>query len=571
MRTRVALNGTWWLRNDAEDRGVGERWFGMDAAAIGKDSRAIEVPVSWDYYLHDDHSGPAWYAREFDAGELAGRGSVGLAIAGVARGVRVWLNGRELERTGEAGDRWAARVEGVLQAVGNVIHVRLPASGEPGNMLRGVWLDAGDDWAALLRTECGALRARASAAWVSDAVVYEVYPRAFSPGGDFVSVGGHLGRLAELGVNVLWFMPIHPIGVKNRKGTLGCPYAVQDYYAVNGEFGTLDDFRRLVDRAHERGMRVIIDWVANHTAWDGPVIEQHPEWYERGSDGAIRCPVPDWTDTAQLDYGTREVREYMGDAMRWWLREVEVDGFRCDVAGMVPLDFWEALRPTLDAIRPNVMLAEDELPIHHRAAFDLSYDWRLHNTLGGLPVGSLRAEHLEQLIGDEGRDFPGGSLRMRFSLNHDLCAWHARDIERLGPEAAKAAAAITYALPGVPLIYTGQEVGNTKRLDLFERVQVDWDDDREGMTQVYRELNRVRRERVSLRRGVAAFVAASDGGEVLGVRRESGDEGTLALVNLTDEAQRVDVASLGGGRPVLGALDEGGILPGFEYAFYAIE
>ena len=218
--------------------------------------------------------------------------------------------------------------------------------------------------------------------WSKDAVLYQINTRQFTPEGTFRAAERELPRLKELGVDILWLMPIHPIGEKNRKGTLGSPYSVRDYYEVNPEFGTKEDLKSFVDAAHAQGFHVILDLVANHTAWDNALAEQHPDWYEKDWKGDFR-PTPwwDWSDVIDLDWSKPGVRKHVGEAMEYWVREFDIDGYRADVAGYVPLDFWEAERQRLDAIRPVFMLAEWKTPEMTRQAFDAVYAWEWHETI----------------------------------------------------------------------------------------------------------------------------------------------------------------------------------------------
>ncbi|MCU0990130.1 MAG: alpha-amylase family glycosyl hydrolase [Xanthomonadales bacterium] len=224
--------------------------------------------------------------------------------------------------------------------------------------------------------------------WSRDAVIYQINTRQFTPEGTFDAAATQLPRLRELGVDILWLMPVQPIGEKNRKGSLGSPYSIRDYVGVNPEFGDLDSLKRFVAAAHEHGFRVILDWVANHTAWDNPLLEQHPEWYARDWKGDFYPPPwTDWSDVVTLDYDQPGLRHYMTEAMKWWVSEVGMDGFRADVAGFVPLDFWENLRAELDAIRPVFMLAEWEQRDLHARAFDMTYAWGFYNTLHNIAQG----------------------------------------------------------------------------------------------------------------------------------------------------------------------------------------
>ncbi|RZJ88059.1 MAG: alpha-amlyase, partial [Brevundimonas sp.] len=210
--------------------------------------------------------------------------------------------------------------------------------------------------------------------WSKSAVLYQLNTRQFTPEGTFRAAQGQLGRLKALGVDIIWLMPVQPIGEVNRKGTLGSPYSVRDYLAVNPEFGTMADLKAFVAAAHDQGLHVILDWVANHTSWDNALTVQHPDWYERDLDGHFR-PTPwwDWSDIINLNYGHADLRRYMTEAMMFWVREADIDGFRCDVAGFVPIDFWETARAQLETIKPVFMLGEWEMRDLHRAAFDATY------------------------------------------------------------------------------------------------------------------------------------------------------------------------------------------------------
>ena len=222
--------------------------------------------------------------------------------------------------------------------------------------------------------------ARATRDWVRDGVVYEIYPRAFSPQGNFNGITARLDDLKELGVTILWLMPIHPIGQEKKKGTIGSPYAVRDYYGINSDYGTKEDLKKLIAEAHRRGMKVIIDIVANHTSWDS-VLMKHPEFYKRDAKGNITYPY-DWFDIAALDYRSPDLRRYMTDMLKYWIRDFDLDGFRCDVAGEVPTDFWENARTELAQVKPDiVMLAEAHKAELLVKAFDLDYSWPLHNAL----------------------------------------------------------------------------------------------------------------------------------------------------------------------------------------------
>lgn len=376
--------------------------------------------------------------------------------------------------------------------------------------------------------------ARSTREWVRDGVVYEIYPRAFSAQGNFNGITARLDDLKDLGVNILWLMPIHPIGQEKKKGTIGSPYAVRDYYAINPDYGTKEDFRKLITEAHRRGMKVIIDIVANHTSWDS-VLMKHPEFYKRDAQGNITYPY-DWFDIAALDYRNQELRRYMTDMLKYWIRDFDLDGFRCDVAGEVPTDFWENARVELDKIKPDiVMLAEAHKAELLLKAFDFDYSWPLHNALTNALQGRGRASEIQDAWEDEVKKWPRGSLHMRFSDNHD----ERRAIARFGEPAALAASALTFTLDGVPLLYNGMEVGDTTESGapaLFEKLPIFWPiaARRPEFPRFYKQMMALRRSSKALRRGSLEWLPNSDESRVLTYTRRSENEEVLVAVNLSN-------------------------------------
>jgi glucoamylase len=370
--------------------------------------------------------------------------------------------------------------------------------------------------------------------WVRDGVVYEIYPRAFSQQGNFNAITARLDQLKDLGVTILWLMPIHPIGQEKKKGTIGSPYAVRDYYAVNPDYGTADDLKRLIREAHARGLKVIIDIVANHTSWDS-VLMKHPEFYKRDAKGAITY-AHDWYDIAALNYDNRELRRYMTDMLKYWLREFDLDGFRCDVAGEVPTDFWENARAELEKIKPDIlMLAEAHKAELQLNAFDLDYSWPLHSALTNVLQGRAPASELRKEWEKEVQEWPKGSLHMRFSDNHD----ERRAIARFGERAALAASAFVFALDGVPMIYNGMEVGDTTESGapaLFEKLPIFWAiaERRPEFPKFYKEMMGLRRGSKALRRGTLEWIRNSDESRVVSfVRRAEGEE-VLVTINFSN-------------------------------------
>ncbi len=332
--------------------------------------------------------------------------------------------------------------------------------------------------------------------WTKTATIYQINTRQFTDEGTFRAAEAHLPRLRELGVVILWLMPVQVIGELNRKGSLGSPYAVKDYYAVEPALGTMDDLKHFIQAAHDEGLYVILDWVANHTAWDSNLVTEHPDWYARDWKGDFR-PTPwwDWVDVIDLDYGSAELREYMADAMTFWVREADFDGFRCDVAGFVPTDFWECVRRELEAIKPVFMLAEWESRDLHAAAFDMTYAWSWNETLHRIAMGKADLEQLRVYYAWNEKAYPAEAMRMCFVSNHDKNAWEGTEFEQFG-DALDAAIALSVVGEGMPLIYSGQEAGNDRRLEFFERDPIVWRQHPQG--ELYRKLFALKRSNTAL-------------------------------------------------------------------------
>lgn len=377
--------------------------------------------------------------------------------------------------------------------------------------------------------------------WSRDAVLYQVNVRQYSDAGTFDAVREDLPRLHDLGVDILWLMPIHPIGEKNRKGGLGSYYSVKDYYGVNPEYGTLDDFRHLVDAAHDLGMHVILDWVANHTAWDNSLVDEHPEWYETDWKGDFH-PTPwwDWSDIIDLDYTKPGLRRYMTGAMKYWVEEVGIDGFRCDVAGYVPLDFWENLRRELDAVKPVFMLAEYEGRDVHARAFDATYAWSLSGAMQSIAKGEADTGALFGYYSGNESAWPRDAYRMAYTSNHDYNSWHGTDEELYG-DAHEAVTVLTFIGEGIPLIYNGQEAGLDKRLAFFEKDPIAWRE--HPKFAVYKKLIALKHETKALWNGAAGArmvsVVNSAPQQVLSFVRFGETDGVFAVINFSSEPQSV--------------------------------
>ena len=376
--------------------------------------------------------------------------------------------------------------------------------------------------------------ARPARDWVRDGVIYEIYPRDFSQDGDFKGITKQLDRLKELGVTILWLMPIHPIGQEKKKGTIGSPYAVRDYYAINPDYGTKSDLKQLISEAHQRGMKLIIDIVANHTSWDS-VMMKHPDWYQHDANGRISHPH-DWYDVAKLNYDNPRLREYMTDMLKYWIREFDLDGFRCDVAEDVPTDFWEKARVELDRIKPDIfMLAEGHKPDLEVKAFELDYSWPLHSALTNVLQGRSGASDLRDAWQEEFKEWPRRALHLRFSDNHD----ERRAIARLGEPGALAASAMMFTLDGVPLIYNGMEVGDTTESGapaLFEKLPIFWSiaERRPEFPRFYKQIISLRNASAALRRGSLEWLHNSDEARIVTYARLTDDEKILVAINFSN-------------------------------------
>jgi glycosidase len=393
-----------------------------------------------------------------------------------------------------------------------------------------------------LALAAGSLRAAANSSdttirtapeWVRNGVIYEIFPRNFSATGDFKGITARLDELKDLGVNVLWLMPIHPIGEKMKKGTIGSPYAVRDFFAVNPDYGTTNDFKQLVTAAHQRGLKVIIDIVANHTAWDS-VMMQHPEFYKRDAAGKILSPA-DWHDVAWLNYDEPKLRRYMTDMLKYWVREYDLDGFRCDVAYMVPTDFWEQARAELEQVKPDIMmLAEASHPELLRKAFDLDYSWPLHAMLNKVMLEGAPASELRASWEESRKQFPPGALHLRISDNHD----EARAVARFGIRGALAAQALMLTLDGVPLFYNGMEVGDASESGapaLFESVPIFWQPkERPPLRDIYLDLIKLRKQYAPFRNNTVVWLRNSAEADLLTFMRLDGKDEFVVLVNLSN-------------------------------------
>ena len=377
--------------------------------------------------------------------------------------------------------------------------------------------------------------------WARNSTIYEVNIRQFTTEGTFKAFKEHLPRLKELGVDILWFMPINPIGELNRKGTLGSYYSVKDYVDINPEFGNKNDFKILVEEIHKQGMYIILDWVANHTAWDHEWVKTRPEFYTLDSLGNFVPPVADWSDVIDLNYVNRELWEEMKSALKYWVQEFNIDGYRCDVAGMVPTEFWNEVRLELEQIKPVFMLAEWDTPEMHQKAFDMTYDWNLHKLFNQIYSEQKNVKDIIQHIKNDQIKYPDYAIRMQFTSNHDENTWNGTEFERLG-DAAELFAVLTYIVPGMPLIYNGQESGFNKRLEFFEKDLIIWQESK--FEDLYRRLNLLKEKIKALWAGAnAGTTEFINHNESLIIKRSRDNNEVIGYFNLTNKEIFLDISS----------------------------
>ncbi|MBC7937728.1 MAG: alpha-glucosidase C-terminal domain-containing protein [Rhizobacter sp.] len=381
--------------------------------------------------------------------------------------------------------------------------------------------------------------------WSKNATIYELNIRQFSKEGNFKAVEAALPRLKEMGIDIIWLMPIHPIGIQNRKGFMGSYYSVKDYYGVNPEFGTKEEFKTLVKKIHGMGMHVILDWVANHSAWDNPLAKEHPEWYTKTSDGKFQ-PTPwyDWEDIIDFDYNQPGIRKYMTDALKYWVKETGIDGYRCDVAGFMPTDFWENARAELDAIKPVFMLAEWESRDLHKKAFDMTYSWSLWDKMYAVAKENKNINGLVEYMAHDVSTFPQDAYRMTFTDNHDKNSWEGNQMSNFG-EALPACMVMAGTVNGMPLVYSGQEAGLDRSLQFFDKDSISWKP--HPFVEIYKKLFALKHSNQALWNGskggtmVRIFNNRQD--KIISFSREKNGQKVIPIINFSSQPVTVVLRS----------------------------
>ena len=392
---------------------------------------------------------------------------------------------------------------------------------------------------------------------LDNAVIYEANIRQYSPEGTFNAFTKDISKLKKLGVKIIWLMPIHEVGMKNRKAHgnvsieqipenekakyFGSHYSVKDYRSVTPNYGTKKDFDKLVQTAHKNGMYVILDWVANHTAWDHAWMTNHQEYYTKDKNGNFVSPF-DWTDVADLNYDNPEMRKAMLEDMKYWITDHNIDGFRCDVAMEVPRDFWDQTSVELNKVKPVFMLMEAEQPDLMQDAFDMQYGWTVHHIFNKIYKGENTAKDFDAYIEKVRTSNEPDDIYMNFTSNHDENSWNGTEYERLH-DAVETFAALTFIMPGMPLIYNGQEYDLNRRLKFFEKDQFEHKTGK--MMAVYQKLGKLKSSNPALNGGKnpASYqrIATSADDKILAFGRERDGKKVIYLGNLSKTAQEFTI------------------------------
>jgi len=465
---KQALTGPWKLKYDPERIGLRQGWFNTDLDR--SDWVDTKVP---GYWADGDYTGFAWYNTEVQANTFPAGYNLAIVFDSIDDNAVIWLDGRlfgkqlghDVKFYYDIGDKLADR-----QA--HELTVRIENTGGPGGINGAVYLEPYLIETDLLRTEASKQLAPPAPAWAQNAALYEVFVRDHTAAGTFSALRDDLDRIQALGVDIIWLMPIQPLGKKNAKGSLGSPYSIRDYYNVNPDFGTLQDFKELVAAVHAQGMHIILDFVLNHSSWDNDLLAEHPDWYTHNAAGEIISPNADWTDVADFNYDKPALRTYMLKLLRWWLQETGIDGYRFDVAELVPNTFWALAKADCQQIKPDVFfLAEGAQPELHLNGHDMTYSWNMWAGVTQLAQGVAEPTEVKRSFDQEKYQYPQGALRLRFTENHDKARSH-----HVIPNADQnmTAWALIALMPGDPLIYAGQEVGATHQPSLFAREPIDW-------------------------------------------------------------------------------------------------
>jgi len=484
---KQALNAPWTLKYDVERAGLRAGWFDNDFDRT--DWEPTVVPGSW---ADNEYDGYAWYATELQAKNIPAGYNLALVFDSIDDNGVIWLDGRLFGKQMGYGIKFYLDIgDKISDGSIHSLVVRIEDTGGPGGINGAVYLQPYIDEVDLLRSEASKHKAPAAPDWAQNAVIYEVFVRQHTEAGTFNALSADLDRIKALGVDLIWLMPIQPIGKEKAKGSIGSPYAIQNYFETNPDFGSIQDFKNLVNEVHARDMHIILDFVMNHSSWDNQLIADHPDWYTHNEQGDIIAPNDDWSDVADFNYDNQALRQYMLDMLTWWIEETDIDGYRFDVAELVPNDFWSAAKIATQQVKADVFfLAEGAKPELHLNGHDMTYSWNMWDGVTQVARGTADPSEVKRSYELEEFQYPEGSLRMRFTENHDK----ERSRQAINDPTLNLTAWTFVALmDGNPLIYAGQEIGATHKPDLFEKEPIDWRRGEQALSESMSQVIRLRK------------------------------------------------------------------------------
>lgn len=543
---RIDLSGLWKYHSDPGDDGLRRGWHHADFD--DSDWEDMQLPGPWG----DQSCCVGWYRRQVTiTPELLQLPLLKLMIRRADHETEIFINGDLVKEPHSWNAPYYIDLKELLGVTTEpiIMHIAIRYNAEGGwepNPVLGVKhpieIRGGKTCQDAYETDWFTMTPQSVLQKMGQYVLYSVYVRNFTPEGTFEALRARLPVLKSLGVNLLWLLPIHEIGEVGRKGPDGSPYAIRDYRSIHPELGTAEDLRRLIKDVHRMGMKIIIDCVMNHTSPDSVHVTQHPDWFIQDEQGVPRSDVPEWQDVVDWDWDRNEVWEYNVEIMEYWIREFDLDGYRCDVADLVPNGFWSIVRERLEAIKPGdiIMLAESNDPGKHLCGFDLTYNEGFYDVLGEVISGKLDARALRDCCLSSYYGNPRDAARMLFVENHDK----ERAINEFGgPEAAKLAAMLSVLLPGVPLVYTGTEVGASpdRNRTFFQKVPVDFAKDPHGMRAYWKSLLTMRNAHPCLQFGALELIECTPEGNAFAFTREYEDDKILVIANLTPNPLQISM------------------------------
>ncbi|MFH1214574.1 MAG: alpha-amylase family glycosyl hydrolase, partial [Candidatus Neomarinimicrobiota bacterium] len=533
-RNVQSLSGKWQFKYDRESVGDVQGYYLTNYNR--QDWTGLNVPAFWDDPQYD---GIGWYAVNFKVRKSLTHGRIAIIFEAVDDDAIVYLNGEKVGEHSGHGVQFYVEITGKFNLTGsNILVVRINDTGGAGGITGDVRLQGFEFESDLLKSEYFQTEAIPIPEWLKTACIYEVFVRAYSPEGNFQALTADLPRIKAMGYDCIWLMPIFPIGEKNRKGTLGSPYSIRDFRGINPDFGTGQDLKNLVNNAHQSGIKVILDIACNHSSWDNLLIEQHPDWYTHDSLGQIIPPNTDWSDVADFNYNQAGLRNYMWGSLEYWVKEFDVDGFRLDVAELVPDDFWVKALKRLQKIKPGVlMLAEGDHPRLYRNGFHLTYGWNTRRAFYQIMKNDYPASFLGETLTREYYRYPRQALKMRFTENHD----EERTVALYSTGQARLLTFLTFTLPGVPMVYAGQEVAAITKPSLFEKSQINWRQFDDGMNYLIGRMNVLRRENSALTKGAYQLLESPEPASIFMFARNDNRETALVVVNMKSVSETITI------------------------------